>query len=282
MRVVLLCWLALALGCPSESAPPPGGESDDVAATSGDDTATETDISDVASADVLEHPDDSASPSDQGPPSDDGPPGEPGECVEKYSKTCNDDNEVIWLDSCGQPGWVFEICGSAEVCEFGACAEICEPMADKQCMGGNVFWLDSCGEPAEVAQACTQEEFCEGAACVESDVLGTWIISAQPPKKPMPGFYDSVYPTGELLLVLQDGAVKTTLAGAPFEGALDGKKLTLSGTWLESGTPPVEHIATLSIEFGAPGQFWGIQTEDLKVQGMPAGKLTWDISGVRP
>lgn len=213
------------------------------------------------------------------PPSDAG-----GECTEKYSKTC-DGETVIWLDSCGNKGAVYEICTGGAVCQFGECTDVCLPHDNKSCHNGNVFWFDSCGNAESVVEVCAPSDFCEADFCLKASFDGTWHLTADPPKKTLPGFGTATFFEQDMVLTI-DGTTATaefTFSSPPtiYSGTLVGKTLKISSQYTEEGVPPFDHDTEMTVEFTSPTEFHGVEIDNLATTGFPVGKLIWDVTGIK-
>ncbi|MFT7624882.1 MAG: hypothetical protein ACI9WU_004073 [Myxococcota bacterium] len=253
------------MGCGAESTDPPTDSAD--TASTGAEDATESDAE---------------APADTSEASDDGPP-RTGDvaCTEKYGKACTQDNSVIWVDSCGNPGVVFELCGSTKVCAGGGCQETCEPHAEQKCQGGNLFWYDSCANIEEVAVACAQ--WCENDVCVEGTLDGTWLVTAEPGQQQLGGAGQVSYGQRTATVVIDGSDVTASFdVGSPnaqLTGTIDDQTLTLSGSWAEVGPPALEHDVTFEAQLTGPTVFFGVEQDTVTSLGVAQGKLVWNVQG---
>ncbi len=235
--------------------------------------------------DVAEVEDDGPTP-DPGPTPDvdDSDPGsvDPGEveCTPKYGKACQD-NTSIWVDSCGNPGVVHEICGDDKTCEGGECQEVCDSHASQKCQGGNLFWFDSCGNPEDVAQAC--EQWCADDTCVTGTLDGTWLVTAEPGSQQLGAVGAVEYgPRTATITIVGAEVTMTVDVGVPqaiYKGSIVDQKLDLAAQWADPGPPPLEHEATFQAELTGPAQFHGVEVDTVTSQGSPQGKLVWNVTG---
>ena len=82
------------------------------------------------------------------------------------------DNDVVWIDDCGDPGALIEACvAGVSSCVDGTCVEgaDCTSHVQQKCKDGtSLHWYDSCGNPEEVIQVCPQDTICSIDECIEA------------------------------------------------------------------------------------------------------------------
>lgn len=111
------------------------------------------------------------------------PDGECQECVGATSTQC-DGIDIVWVDSCGQPGDIAMSCDDGNPCTADSCdptSSLCvhvalgtpgcepeEPCVSApfvQCDGTNLVWIDPCGQQAGIAEICTDFDPCTDDFC---------------------------------------------------------------------------------------------------------------------
>ncbi|MDP6944979.1 MAG: hypothetical protein QF464_12575, partial [Myxococcota bacterium] len=171
-------------------------------------------------------------------------------CEGVAGTTCEGD-KVVSFDACGEVVAELEDCTLVGYCSGGECVEACIPQHDKRCVGNDVYWFDSCGAEGGPAEVCADDEFCDGCQpedaacskegqCVKAVLTGTWHVTADPDTKDACGMGPATF-----LPVMMDLQVDgTTVTGhadvldfsIDYVGTLEGKHLTMTGTYSESET----------------------------------------------
>ncbi len=99
-------------------------------------------------------------------------------CTPEATRTCQD-GDAYWVDTCGQPGALAEICDDLDPCTSDSCADgacvhtpltapgcgACTPKAQKLCVGTTILWLNSCGVATEQVAACDDGDPCTVDGC---------------------------------------------------------------------------------------------------------------------
>jgi hypothetical protein len=227
------------------------------------------------------------------------------DCTPSAEKACDGDT-LVWLDSCGAFQENIESCAPGGYCADGACVAGCTPHAEKRCVGNDVHWFDSCGAEEGPAEVCDDDEFCDGCQaeddtcakegqCVKAVLTGTWHVTADPDTKDACGMGNATF-----LPVMMDLQVDgTTVTGhadilafsIDYAGTLDGKHLTMTGTYSESETImgqtiTIDHTENYDVYFSDLETFSGTN-EDSFVMALGAMlgdipcSLYWTVTGVK-
>ena len=229
-----------------------------------------------------------------------GTDGTDGQCQvtqAKYKKVCAG-GDVYWEDNCGTKGTIFEKCQDGQTCGNGQCnaSNICIPKSKTLCDEGQLYFFDSCGKKQGVPfGGCKPEEFCTActldeqdkpdcpkcdksvtACCVKPFFDGDWMMTA----KSKPGACTS-FPAQVLKLKINGtkatGSVTSIGVTVEFDGALDGKHLTMKTTYSSSGVDVTED---LDVFFKSPTLFEGTVYVVQTMPGLgPLCSAAFEITG---
>jgi len=200
-------------------------------------------------------------------------------CLTEFEKQCVGD-DLYWFDSCGVSEGKVGACENG--CEAGECLGGCTPKDHKKCHADNPWWFDSCGEPDELIEECTGGQLCLNGLCAAPSYNGTWVLTADPDSKGL-GAITLTFPLSTVEIKVSSTSVTMT-GQAPhktsFAGTLDGKKMTLTGSFVEQAEG-IQHDATLIATFESAQGFSGSLLEDIAINDVPAGNVLWTVTGVR-
>ena len=243
-----------------------------------------TGLADVTSDGVAP---DTVEPTDEGPDQD---------CQPESYKVCEEGN-VVWLDSCGNKGGIFQTCGPNETCSGDTCIHVCTPHDQQYCYKNDIYWYDSCGVLETPSKNCNEDQFCNGCTiedapcndtpnCVKPFYKGTWLLVATPNKQnACGGLVETLYFDQKLVLSVDgtqaSGTIEVANIIVNYTGTVTGKKLVLKGSYTQKDLgAPIDHEETIEVEFSSMTEFAGLHLDSYKNFGIPC-TVYWDIIGTK-
>jgi len=184
-------------------------------------------------------------------------------------------------------------------CDDGECVTACLPHDQTFCVGDDIYWYDSCGTQESLLQGCDDDAFCKGCqpgddpcgdtpTCVKGFFSGDWLVIADPDTKDACGFGTTTF--FDQVLVLQVDETQVTASvdilnfHVDYTGALDGKKLTLNGSYTqEQASLVINHDEAYEVTFISLTEFTGVLHDHFDVTGVfpMTCDLYWQVTGVK-